>query len=163
MTTKEYVLAEAERLEAAGKLRFVPKDQSWLMRQIGRLWPQFITVWWTTLRVPFRPAVIYHPPKQRRGTHWKTIWHELRHVEQFEPWYGPLWMAFLFVAPPFVLFSGRWFIERSAYLRDVLLGTRSPENAASTLWRYYGWPWPPALMRAWFHKHLEESRKRYTN
>lgn len=84
----------------------------------------------------------------------RIMLHESHHIEQFSTWWGP-WLiplaAGLFPLP--FIFSGRWFIERGAFLKsEIALGHMNVDQAAEVLWENYGKPWPKPLMRAWFRK-----------
>lgn len=158
-------------------VRFVSKDDSWLMRACGALLGALVAVlrmnsalgqqardgfierFWTTLRLPFCAPRVYVPTYAwstiTSSRHSDIIRHELVHVRDFAPWYGPFLMALLFVFPLPVLFSGRWFIERHAYLGDILAGEVTAAEAAEMLWEYYLWPWPRPWMQRWFEKQME--------
>lgn len=139
-----------------GKL--IAKHRSPLMRLIAVFVPNWMD-FWTTWRLPFQRQVRigYPPGTWQPANRLEILSHELVHVAQFEPWWGP-WvvipLALLFPLP--VLFSGRWFIERRAYLKDIQSGRHTPESAANTLWRLYGAPWPRAWMVRWFKEHRAE-------
>lgn len=115
----------------------------------------------TTYRLPFQRYVRICVPArfvdlkdhQKR----EILRHEHFHVRQFAPWYGPWLMLVLqFILPLPVFFSGRWFIERHAYLDEIRHGGLLRESAVRILWEQYGWPWPRILMRKWFDKKLVE-------
>jgi len=67
------------------------------------------------------------------------------------------WLVWLLPLP--VLFSGRWFIERAAYLDGIIKYGDDVEKCVNTLWDGYLWPWPKPLMRKWFYKKLKEHNK----
>jgi hypothetical protein len=143
------------RSEIAVKgVRIVSKDDSRLMRFAGFFLKDFMTGFWTTLRFPFGKPTIYTPINARGPEyHYKIIWHELKHVDQFAPWYGPLIMLIGYtIAPLPIFFSGRWLIERTAYLRDINSGRMTAEQCVDILWRSYFMPWPKSLMLKWFEK-----------
>jgi hypothetical protein len=109
-----------------------------------------------TYRLPFQSYVrVTHPDLIAPMSRPDIVEHEMYHVTQFESWWGP-WLiplaASLFPLP--VLLSGRWFIERWAYLGDIKAGRLTVEAAAETLWGLYGWCWPKPLMRRWFRGEL---------
>ena len=140
---------------------FVRKDESALMRTIGWvLGAWFMERFWTTLRFPFCDPRIYYPTSVQEFWDDRYDWiiqHELVHARQFRSWYGPAWLALLYVLAPLpVLFSGRWFIERRAFAQDIRYGKRTPESAAQTLWDFYVWPWPKSLMIKWFRKETRQ-------
>lgn len=142
------------------------KSDSLMMRALAAvLWPllgpAFMESFFTTIRFPLCRPRIYCPrsgPVARASRFAQVLRHELVHVRQFAPWYGPAWVAlqYLLVPLPFGL-SGRWFIERDAYVVDIehLIGRGHPASraidiAVEQLWGAYGWPWPRAWMRRWF-------------
>lgn len=136
-------------------IMIVNKGDSPLMRALALvLGRQFLTRFWTTWRLPFQRAVrIGYPAGMTRSDAAAStvVAHEMHHARQVWPWYGPLWVlpcAALLPLP--VLFSGRWWIERGAYLDDIRDGRITTEQAVDVLWRAYGWCWPRPLMRRWF-------------
>ena len=153
-------------LKMAGDIRhplLIRKDRSRLMRTVGfLLWPimgrnGFVDRWWTTLRLPlWRAPVIYYPRLENSPGSSPVKEHEMIHAKDFEPWYGPWRMGFLFLLPVW----GRWVIEREAYLLDIINGRHSPESASEMIWRFYGWPWPRKWMRRWFEGQLETKTPR---
>ena len=97
--------------------------------------------------------------------------HELVHCHQQSTWWGVVMTLLqVTVLPLPVFFSGRWFVERHAYLRDIRRKKKTrynirgdgkimeysdrevmtPEIAAQKMWDQYGWPWPKRLMVKWF-------------
>jgi hypothetical protein len=81
--------------------------------------------------------------------------HELVHAAQFRPWYGPIWVGLLASLLPFPMYySGRWFIERRAYLIDIRNGRVTLDAAIASLVTHYGNPWPKGAMRKWFEARL---------
>ncbi len=148
-------VAVENELDASGAL-LVSKRNSPVMQFLALfLGRQFMLGFWTTLRLPFqRRCRIYYPEGVTIPRwHWQVIDHELVHVEQFKPWWGPWAMILGAVLLPLpVLFSGRWFIERRAYLRDIKDGRRTVNGVVELLWSGYGWAWPKPLMRRWFQR-----------
>lgn len=141
-------------------LRFVRKDRSLLMQALawvlapllgGR--EAFMRQWWTTLG-----TTIYYPVDVEHPHDHPMVEHEAVHALQFQRW-GWLALGLLYVLPLPVLLSGRWWIERPAYLVDILAGRRTPEQAADILWGSYLWPWPRPWMLRWFEKKVQESRQ----
>ena len=136
---------------------FVAKAQSPLMRLISVfLGDSFRARFWTTWRLPMQryvrigyPTTVQHPEMRS-----EMCRHELVHARDFARWWGPWWMLACLVFPVPVLFSGRWFLERHAYLGDIKAGTRTIDDVVYGLWRGYGWPWPKFLMRRWFEREL---------
>lgn len=135
------------------ELRRKPDD--WVMKIFGAVFPSTRRMW-TTYRLPFRKARICYPDfVVRPMAYTQILGHELYHVRQLRPWWGPLWIGLLVsIFPLPVLFSGRWFVERGAYLHDIRTGGISPERAAAILWHGYAWPWPPKWMLRWFRREL---------
>ena len=143
-------------------VRFIRKDHSFVMRLIGVFSPRFMTDFWTTWRWPFGQPTIYYPNDNRGkiinpARYPEILEHEGVHVKQQEPWFGP-WVTLALAAffPLPIIWSGRWFIERPAYLNDIRRGRLSVEQAIDILWNSYGWCWPRPLMRVWFTKELSK-------
>jgi len=97
-----------------------------------------ITVWGT----------VYYP--EGYGMTHEDLAHEKVHIEQWRRW-GIFLPLFYNILPLPILFTGRWFFERRAYLVDVNAGA-DIEIVVNTLWRDYLWPWPRRWMREWFKK-----------
>lgn len=137
--------------------RIIPKSKSplmWLFSLV--LGKSFMTDFWTTYRLPFCRAKITYPDsvKNPEEYHW-VIDHEMFHVKQLAPWYGPIWMLLLATLFPLPMFySGRWFIERHAYLHDIKRGQIGIVAAVDTLWNGYGRCWPRESMRKWFQARM---------
>lgn len=139
-------------------VRITPKTELLLMRWAGKLLGErFMTIYWTTYRLPFGKGIIAYPsnandPMDKR---WKdVIDHELIHIEQQRSAWG-LFKSFLFyfLIPLPILFSGRWFIEREPYSKvDIARGRKTPQSAANQLWSDYGKPWPRKWMADWFEQ-----------
>lgn len=134
----------------------VPADEDPLRRLIRWLVP--LRKWWLTYRLPGQTvATVTHPAGMttKEAKRADTLQHERVHAEDFaRPW-APLWiLALVLLFPLPVLFSGRWFVERHAYLHDIRRGADTVEGAVHTLWSGYGWCWPKPLMRRWFHVKL---------
>jgi hypothetical protein len=142
-----------------------PKSSSWIMRAVGAVlsWCGVdFSRFWTTIRLPWcAVAVVYHPDdiEDPKADRWALIRaHEAIHVAQLRPWWGPYVMAAGYVLLPFpVLLSGRWLIERRAYLGDIRSGALTVDRAVDVLWRSYLYPWPRRWMRRWFHKQIARS------
>lgn len=92
--------------------------------------------------------------------------HEAVHVAQFSTWYGPYVYPLLATILPLpMFFSGRWFIERDAFLSDIrsTIGDRPHTDLCTYvvneyvehLHQSYLRPWPRPLMRKWFQKKLK--------
>jgi len=139
--------------------KVIRKSDSRLMRIFASfLGKAFLDNSWTTYRMPFCNAVIACPDSEMfPALQLSILAHERIHVAQFAPWYGPLKMAiFATIFPLPTLFSGRWFIERAAYLHDIKTGRLTLDAAVTILWRGYGYPWPRRWMRRWFERKLME-------
>lgn len=145
------------------RVRFACKHDDWLM--VFAAWflgPKFMERFWTTYRLPGQKHVtIAHPKGVKRPEDYpKTVAHELVHAEQFRPWWGPWKLAALYFFFPLpVLFSGRWFVERPAYLQDIRSRRLTLDDCVHMLWRNYGYPWPRSLMRRWFKKEVSRASR----
>lgn len=136
--------------------KLVPADRDflrWLLDPLAPMENFFLTYrlpWMKLARITYPPSI--HNPEIR-----PEIEHEKHHVAQFAPWWAPWLLPWLIVLLPLpFLFSGRWFVERGAYLDDIRAGRHSVESAVAALWESYGWAWPKPWMRAWFTEHLLE-------
>src|SRR5690242_9812494 len=94
------VIARRERVKDRLRLYGVElarKDADVLMLALAFiLGRRFLTDYWTTYRLPFgKPRITYPPGVLNPLDHWQTLEHELFHVEQFAPWYGPALVALL--------------------------------------------------------------------
>lgn len=140
------------QFERRHNVRLVSKKKLWWARALGKVWPTFLTRWWTTVRLPFCKGVIAYPvsildPLYHQG----TLEHELVHVEQQRTTWGlikSVLLYFLFPLP--VYFSGRWFLERPAYLKDILSYRCTVGQAVDILWVGYLRAWPKPMMKKWF-------------
>ncbi len=139
-------------------VRFVRKDRDGPMRLLALfLGKSFITNFWTTYRLPFQKqvTVTYPPSVCDPHQHPGIVQHEMVHVRQFERFGAPVVMILLAGLLPLpVFFSGRWLIERRAYLDDIRVGRITLERAVDVLWSHYGFAWPKTMMRRWFRKQL---------
>jgi len=137
----------------------IRKDESLLMRALALvLGRTFLTDFWTTWKLPFQRYVRIGYPTgiSKPLEHQDVIDHELVHARQFRAWGAVAVVLLAILLPLPVLFSGRWFIERDAYLRDIRARRRSIDGAVWLLWNQYGWCWPRARMRRWFERQLAE-------
>lgn len=142
------------------------KKKSWPMRFVGFfLGSNFMEHFWTTFRLPFQKRATIAFPDSNNLSKYEEIpeWamgvldHELIHVEQFRPWYGPISVVLLVTIFPLpVFFSGRWYIEFPAYLEDIRKGSLTINQAAEILHSSYFYPWPKLLMKRKFYKYLKE-------
>ncbi len=150
---------QRELFEETYRVRLRPKSKLWWARAIGELSPSFMTSFWTTVRFPGQPPVIAYPTtvKEPLETRYHGILkHELVHVNQMRTSWGLIkTTALYFFLPLPILFSGRWYVERPAYLLDIDTGRKSIDGATELLWRSYVVPWPRPLMRRWFKKHAK--------
>jgi hypothetical protein len=110
--------------------------------------PGFMADVWTTIgKTIYYPITVSNPRDPRFEG---VVEHEFIHLRQFEKW-GIVLMGLAYVCLPMpFLFSGRWFIEREAYLHDIKTGRLTLEAAVQLLWKAYAYPWPRTLMRKWF-------------
>lgn len=141
--------------EQENNVKLVSKNDSVFMKIFGFFSKTFRQDAWTTYRLPFQklPIIAYPTSVTNPMEYWFILQHELVHCEQLRPWYGPIWMSLLYTLLPLpVLFSGRWFIERRAFLADIKNKRRTPDMATKTLWRYYFYPLPKYFMKRWFTK-----------
>lgn len=138
---------------------YIDKTRHWLFKRLGQIWPKFGNDFWTTYRMPFGPAKIAYPSyviDPLDPIHNGVRGHEMIHVVQQSTVWGLFkTFVFYFLLPLPALLSGRWWIERPAYLYDIKRGGYTPETAAEALWSGYGWPWPRWLMVRWFEKQVE--------
>jgi len=137
---------------------YVPSSKSCVRRLLRHI---IDDQFFMTYRLPFQKrAIISYPDNHLNPEKSTCHLHELVHVDQFNHWWGP-WLIPLFAAllPLPVFFSGRWFIERNAYLLDILNDQETVDSATERLWKHYFMPWPKPLMRKWFTKKLKQSQK----
>jgi len=127
--------------------------------------PTFMTHFWTTFRIPFGKPIISYPlnvedPTEERYA--PVLQHEKIHSEDERSTWGLFKMFWLYFFLPLpVLFSGRWYVERYAYLHNMINHTDNGytvERGVESLWNNYLWAWPKPLMRKWFNKKLEEHK-----
>ena len=121
-----------------------------------------------TYRFPFQKAVRITYPKYITDINnpecVNIIKHEMIHAEIFYKWWGPPVMIFLDILFPLpVLFSGRWFIERRAYLHDIHNGYRTVDSSVDALCKYYFFPWPKSKMRSWLNNNLKDYEKIFSS
>lgn len=142
----------------------VPKNQSWLMRLLRRLMPpNTFSRDWTTFRWPWQDVVHVYYPKWLVDDPFDARWepyrvHEFVHAEELKTWWGPWkYLLFSWLLPLPIFFSGRWFIERRAYLKNLLRHDFQVEDVVNVLWYGYGWCWPRSWMRQWFHDRVPEA------
>ena len=149
--------------EKKHNVRFISKDKSWLMRLIGFFSNTFTYNFWTTYRLPFQKPTITYPPdtKDPMALRYRSIReHELIHCKDMRSACGLFKIFWLFLLIPLpILFSGRWFIERYAYLHGIINYNHSIDRVINILWDSYGWIWPKSLMRRWFNRKLKEHKE----
>ena len=148
-----------EVFENMHNVRLIRKDKYWLSNIINKIFPRFDN-FYTTFRFPFCKAVITYPTTIEDPMKYRQVLkHELVHVKQFKPWYGPLFVSLLYILFPLpVFFSGRWLIERDAYLVSIKEKEYSVAQAVYTLWYSYFYPWPRSWMTRWFEKKLNTDK-----
>ena len=155
MTYQDAVMGRIVELQALGKLRILNKGSSRLWRLLGWFSDDQMHMWWTVYRLPFGRAVMAHPPGADIRQEWKLANHELYHVEWMLNWWGPwVLLPLYFLVPLPVWFSGRWFIERGAYLRDLETDRLTIDQCIDFLWRRYAMAWPKGKMRAWLEREV---------
>lgn len=147
-----------EEFEKKYNVRLIPKNKSKLMKAVGIFSKKFMTDYWTTYRVfGSKPTISYSVGETNPMGRMDMLEHELIHVEDMRSTWGLIKTAALYFAVPLpILFSGRWFVERKAYLHDIKAGHDSVDSAIESLWRGYIYPWPRRLMRKWFNKQLKK-------
>lgn len=126
---------------------FVPHSASKLvkfLRAVGC--GRFVAGRYFTVR-----RTIYYPDLFPPARCPETVEHEMVHVDQWERLGFLPFLCLYFLVPLPVLFSGRWFIEREAYLVELKYGV-PVDRIVEELWTGYTWPWPKALMRRWFQE-----------
>jgi len=150
--------------EQKHNVRLILKTESKFMRLIGLiLGRKFRESFWTTYRLPFQKlSTITYTAKSGDPMQYKsTLSHELIHVKLLDKWYGPLLGGLLVSLVPLpVLFSGRWYIERYAYLDGILNYNYDIDGVVNLLWNGYGWPWPKPLMKRWFLRKIKEHKEK---
>lgn len=134
-------------------ITFVPHSQSYLMRFLkaigcGKLVKdRFVTL----------NTTVYYPDGQPPEKHPEVIEHETVHIQQYERLGIVFFLLLYFVFPLPFFFSGRWWLEREAYLVELRCGAQI-DDIVDELWSGYLWPWPKFLMRKWFATYLSRSR-----
>lgn len=138
----------------------VRKDQSLFMRLLSIFVPGFMDRIWTTWRWPLQKQVkIYYPVDVKNPlmpAYEGILNHEEVHCRDFQKLGAPIWIAFLYLVFPLPIFcSGRWWVERRAFLTDIRNNRNVLDEAVKQLWRFYLCPWPRSSMKKWFEKELE--------
>jgi hypothetical protein len=113
----------------------------WIRPELKHSW---VALWGGRV---FYPTYIFDPLSDKYED---TVRHELVHVRQWRKgWFKFVALYFIFPLP--VLFSGRWFIEREAYLEQIKADPFiNPSWISSVLWENYLCPWPKSWMTKWF-------------
>jgi len=144
---------------------FISKSESKFMRLINFIsYPfmlgKFNTQFFTTIKnTIYYPVVVEDLFSQQYED---TIEHELVHVEQFKKMGVILFFLFYIFLPLPILFSGRWFLERKAYMVQINTQKKQEhkENMISlvvdSLWKNYFFPYPRSLMTKWFKKQIKK-------
>ncbi len=155
------------QFEQQYRVRLKSKNDSWFMCMVGKVWPKFITYFWTTVRVFGSRPTIYYPTTitlkddvVMPASVTPILEHELVHVEDMRGIWGLIRFALLyFIFPLPIFFSGRWFLERKAYLVNIVKHGYSIDFVVNMLWESYGWCWPRNLMVNWFIQKALEVEK----
>lgn len=155
------VKMKISEFEEKNNVNLRSKSSSLFMRILGFFIPGFMDRFWTTIRLPFdkRPTIYYpvfysnieNSPADRTS----VLDHELVHVEDMRSSWGLFKMFWLVWALPLpIIFSGRWYIERQAYLVSIIKHGYTIDYVVNTLWSSYLFPWPKPIMRRWFEKQV---------
>ena len=163
-----------EEIEKAWGFRFIRKSDSWLMRSVAgflNLLPKevretskgpvkfgrgdkFMEEFATTYRLPFQSIVCCAYPGHWDVTDpfYEDLWaHEGVHAKDLSTAWGlfkMFWLVWLLPLP--IVLSGRWYIERWAFLQDIERKRFTIEEGAEMLWRDYLFAWPrPWVIRWW--------------
>lgn len=156
-----------EEFEKQNKVKLILKKKSRFMRfSAFFLGKGFMENFWTTYRLPFKGPVITYPDsndisKFENIPDWAVpvLEHEMIHVEDLRSTWGLVKSALLVsVLPLPVLFSGRWFLERHAYLHGMVKYGDDVDERVEALWNGYFYPWPKSLMKKWFLKKIAEHK-----
>jgi hypothetical protein len=154
---------QRELFEQTYQVLLRPKGDLGWANIIGQLSPTFMTRFWTTTRFPGQLPVISYPTTvdNPMDPRYRTILkHELVHCQQMRSTWGLIRsIALYFFLPLPIFFSGRWYMERTAFLIDINDGIKTPAYTVELLWRSYLYPWPRTLMRRWFEKHRKPDAK----
>jgi len=147
-----------QEFEQKHNVRLLNKKDSWFWRILGRIAPGMLHYFWATYRFPFCKTTVAYPDTvidPMDPKHIPVVEHELdHHYRWFNKMGGPVATFFVYFLVPFpIIFSGRWFFERTAYLIQINKYGYSIEWAVNTLWKSYIFPWPKPLMRWWFEQH----------
>ncbi len=139
------------------------KLDSWAWRLVGVFFWTWHRSAWTTWRWPWNEQITIWASAGTSSItmhHIDKIDHELFHCRDLRPRSGPWKIGVLnFLVPLPLVFSGRWFVERWAYLEAVRRGTKTVDSAVDKLFSFtYLYPWPPPLMRRWFKARLKDGQ-----
>lgn len=144
-------------------VEFIPKSKMKSMRVVSWfLGKRFMTNFWTTIRFPFSKKTIIAYPDSVENPHElryiSTIEHELIHARDMSTGWGlfKTFMFYFFIPLP-IFFSGRWFVERKAYLHNIINHGYNIDRVVETLWNGYVFPWPKSLMKKWFITNKEKA------
>lgn len=146
-------------VETGAILILKKKSDWWFTKYALKFYPEFCDMWtmWNgVLYYPDKYEVMFNTMEQNDWRLWiKTVMkHETVHYWQQKK-YGLLpFIAWYAVLPFPVFLSGRYFIERSAYLVDIRAGLRTVDDVVDLLWEKYAMPWPKPLMRRWFEGNI---------
>lgn len=159
-----------DKFQEDHNVRLIRKDLSWTMQIVGLFFgflhlfsknvtsrERFIQRYWTTFRLPFqKPTIAYAADDLAMVPHLEWLrQHELHHANDMRSTWGlfkMFWLVWLLPLPAY--YSGRWFIERHAYLIDIRAGVKTPESSAEQLWNDYFYAWPKDKAIKWFNENV---------
>jgi hypothetical protein len=139
----------------SSRVKFIRRDKSILMKILNLFLPK--DTWMTLGNRIYYPISVEDPMDKK---YYDVRHHEYIHFVQFSRYgyLGVLIIYFIFPLP--ILFSGRWFIERKAYLWDLCFTKITINEVVNTLWKFYLFPWPKFLMKRWFEKMKEKDHRK---
>jgi len=164
MTIKEF--------EDLHEVFIMPKSSHWFHKVAGWFIPAWNVGIFSVLRFPGRSRPVIWVPDARLNQdgfvskYSGTLKHELVHCHQQSSWWGVTMTSLLVTVLPLpVFYSGRWWVERYAFLKDIerdkasgKYGKYTPEIAAQILHESYGRPWPVKKMIKWFETEINKTK-----
>lgn len=133
-------------------IKLVSKQNSFWMKLIGILSPDFMLSYWTTVgNTIYYPIEVIDPGDKQ----WRmVIEHECVHIKQYEK-YGKFLFLFLYVFIPLPMFFSyfRWKFEREAYMTEIK-NEIDVDIVVESLYSGYVFPWPKRWMKEWFEREL---------
>lgn len=123
---------------------------------------RFMGYYATTCRLPFQkiPWIAHPDDWDVTDTQYEDLWaHEKHHADDERTGWGlfkMFWLVWLLPLP--VVLSGRWYIERWAFLEDIRKGRITLEEGADRLWNDYLLAWPRPWAIQWWKDQLERGR-----